>query len=303
MGFGGSLIARLANVAATAIVALLAVTQPPPRAEASAIRPSPGTAHADKPAPFYQGCLIGVRGTRSNACVYGDQRGKRVLFLLGDSHAMQAFPALLVDARRRHWRLVVLTKRDCTPALTTIRNPKTGSEYRTCDTWRRHVLRRIESAGHTGIVAMSGDSGYTAYGRGGQVLYGTENAAALEAGYLATLRRVRAAGLGAIVIRNTPEAPFDVPDCVAANRADPAACDFPLPNGTALAFDVRAAHRAGVPLVDLTPRICHHGICDAVIGGILVYRDNAHLTATFARTLGGAFEAALGRAARAGRAG
>lgn len=304
MGFEGSFIPRLAAIAVSAVTALLVVHHTAPRAAAAAdatgVHPNPATVAFDKPAPFYQGCMIGVRRTNSNACVYGDTHGRRVLFLFGDSHAMQNFPALQVDAKNHRWRLVVLTKRDCTPASTTIRNPSSGGEYRTCDAWRRHVLHRMENAGSDGIVAMSGETDDTAYAPDGQELFGAANAAALEAGYLKTLRQVRRAGLAALVIRDTPEAPFDVADCVAANMSDPAACDFPLPHDPARAFEVRAARRAGVPTVDLTPKICHHGICDAVIDGNLVYRDNAHLTASFDRTLSRAFEPALRRAAREG---
>lgn len=294
------LVSRLARIVAAAIAALLLAHHAASPAQARTIRPSPAAAHSDKAAPFYEGCMIGVRGTHSNACLYGDPHGHRVLFLFGDSHALQNFPALQVDARRRRWRLVVLTKRDCTPGSVSIRLEGGGGAYGPCAAWRRHVLRRIERAGRQGIVAISGDTTYTAYGSGGEELYGSANSAALEAGYLATIRQVRRAGAAVLVIRNTPEAPFDVPDCVAADISDPSACDFPAPHDPDRDFDVRAAHRAHVPLVDLTPKICSRGICHAVIHGYLVYRDDAHLTATYDRTLSGAFEPALRRVARAG---
>ena len=279
------LLSRPARIAAAALIALILAPAALSPAQARSIWPNPATAHADKAAPFYEGCMVGIRGTKSNACLYGDPHGGRVLFLFGDSHALQDFPALQVDARRRHWRLVVLTKRDCTPGSVAIRYQGGGERYGSCGRWRHHALGRIEKAGARGIVAISGDTAYTAYGHDGEVLYGKANAAALEAGYLATIRQLRASGAAVIVIRNTPEAPFDMPDCVAADIADPSACDFPLPREPARNFDVRAAHRSGAPLVDLTGRICPQGLCRAVIDGLLVYRDDAHLTATFARTL------------------
>ena len=50
--------------------------------------------------------------------------------------------------------------------------------------------------------------------------------------------------------------------------------------------DNRAASSvAGVKLIDLTPLVCPDGVCRAVIGDALVFRDYDHLTPTFAATL------------------
>jgi hypothetical protein len=41
----------------------------------------------------------------------------------------------------------------------------------------------------------------------------------------------------------------------------------------------------GVRLIDPTPVACTEKKCPAVIGDVLVYRNGAHLTATYVRTL------------------
>ena len=46
-----------------------------------------------------------------------------------------------------------------------------------------------------------------------------------------------------------------------------------------------AAEVEGVSLIDPTPMVCPEKTCPAVIGDALVYRNGAHLTATYARTL------------------
>lgn len=40
----------------------------------------------------------------------------------------------------------------------------------------------------------------------------------------------------------------------------------------------------GVEVLDMSAYFCRQGICPAVIGNVLVYRDN-HMTNTFAKTL------------------
>ena len=51
----------------------------------------------------------------------------------------------------------------------------------------------------------------------------------------------------------------------------------------------------GADLIDITAEICPRGLCRAVIGDTLVYRDKSHLTATFARTLAPGLERELER--------
>jgi len=52
-------------------------------------------------------------------------------------------------------------------------------------------------------------------------------------------------------------------------------------------------NRSNVTLVDLTDAVCPTEACSVVQNGIIKFRDNNHLTATFARSLAPALEAAL----------
>ncbi|HVW47623.1 MAG TPA: acyltransferase family protein [Solirubrobacterales bacterium] len=261
--------------------------EPRPEEHAAAIRPTPLDAPEDVPRPIHEGCLEGIEGTVSHPCVYGDPDGERTVILFGDSHAMQYFPALEPIATTEQWRLVVLTKRECSPVLVPIENEAEESEYSQCDAWRENSLGRIEAEAEAGpvTVVLGGDNTDTAYGPTGEALEGAANARALESGYTATLERVRGAGAVPLVIVDDPEAPFDVPSCVSEHLHDFGACSFPDQVGPDLEFERRAAAGLGVATVDLTPEICPGGLCRAVIGNVLVYRDTAHLTATYARTL------------------
>jgi peptidoglycan/LPS O-acetylase OafA/YrhL len=256
-----------------------------PQRSAEAVRPNPLKAWSDRGQLFADGCLIGIAGTNSGHCLYGDPHGKRTLILFGDSHAMQYFPPLLKVAKRNHWRLIALTKAECTPAEVEVRSMIEAREYSQCDVWREEELGRIEEAAKSATVVMSGDTAYTPYGEYGEELSGAPAAEAMETGYLATLRRLRGAGLRTVVIKDTPAAPDEVPACVSEHLDHLASCDFRHVHAWEKEFEVRAARRAAGGFIDLTPQICPRGICRAVIGNALVYRDDSHLTATFARTL------------------
>jgi peptidoglycan/LPS O-acetylase OafA/YrhL len=257
-----------------------------PEENAAALRPNPLKAYADRGRLYTDGCLIGIQGTHSNHCLYGDPHGRRTLVLFGDSHAMQYFPPLEQVAKKNHWRLIALTKAECTPADIEVRSMIADREYSQCDVWRQSAFERIEATARSTTVVIAGDTAYTPYGPNGEELHGKVAAAAMEAGLLATLRRLHARGYGTVVITDSPAAPDEIPACISEHLHDFGACAFPERRGPDVTFERRAARRApGGHLIDLTGEICPQHLCRAVIGNALTYRDDSHLTATFARTL------------------
>jgi peptidoglycan/LPS O-acetylase OafA/YrhL len=262
------------------------LTKSVPQEVAVALRPSPLDAAANRGPVVADGCLVGIEGTRSGDCVYGDPSGGHTVVLFGDSHAMQYFPPLEFLAEEYHWRLVVLTKRECTPGAVTIQNPLSARKYSRCDAWRKRSLQRIALSPKETTVVISGSTGYTAYSRSGEALHDAANAATLEAGYVETLTRIHEAGLSTVLIPDMPASPRDVPSCVSEHPNHLRACAFEWVRRHNREFDTRAAAAAPqVTVLDLTPEVCPRGLCRAVIGNALVYRDRFHLTATFARTL------------------
>ncbi|HET7054257.1 MAG TPA: acyltransferase family protein [Solirubrobacterales bacterium] len=271
--------------------------QPNPQQRATAVRPNPLRAAADRSRAYYDGCLVGINGTNSNKCLYGDSNGKRTLILFGDSHAMQYFPALEELAETHRWRLIMLTKAECTPGEVKIRSMIADREYSQCDAWRQETLRRIEMGGGSALVVMSGDTAYVPYDDKGEELSGRAAAAAMEAGYVATLTRIHRAGLRTVVIQDTPASASNVPSCVSEDLQHLESCAFPRVHDKDKEFDVRAARRSpGAHLIDINREICPQNLCRAVIGNALVYRDKSHLSATFARTLAPGIERGLKRA-------
>ncbi|HEY5976635.1 MAG TPA: SGNH hydrolase domain-containing protein, partial [Solirubrobacterales bacterium] len=93
-----------------------------------------------------------------------------------------------------------------------------------------------------------------------------------------------------------PNSDNDVPSCVSEDLGNLESCAFPRVVDRDREFDSRAARAApGANLIDITGEICPRGLCRAVIGDALVYRDKSHLTATFARTLAPGLERELKR--------
>jgi peptidoglycan/LPS O-acetylase OafA/YrhL len=257
-----------------------------PQETATALRPNPLKARADRGSSYYEGCMVGIPGTNSNKCLYGNPHGDKTLVLFGDSHAMQYFPTVEEMVERRGWRLIVLTKAECPPEELEVKSMVEDREYSQCDEWRQSALKRIETGNEHTTVIMSGDTEYTPYGPEGEELSGDAAAEAMEAGYLRTLARIRAAGPRTVVIRDNPTSTADVPSCVSEDLQHLDRCSFPRRIEWDREYDVRAAENSpDTHLVSFIADICPGEICRAVIGNALTYRDKDHLTATFARTL------------------
>lgn len=53
----------------------------------------------------------------------------------------------------------------------------------------------------------------------------------------------------------------------------------------ALNAEAQVSSQVGVVMVDPTPWVCPSSPCPVIIGQVLVYRDDQHMTATFAAAL------------------
>jgi hypothetical protein len=102
---------------------------------------------------------------------------------------------------------------------------------------------------------------------------------------------------GAIaILGDTPASRVDIPVCLSQHAADITRCatDRTYAFGRQMLVRERvAAEDAAATLVDLSDAICPGDPCQAVIGDMIVQRDDHHLTATFAESLAGLLEAAL----------
>ena len=252
---------------------------------ATALRPSPRDADADRGRPYYDGCLVPDRPTRSPACVYGDPESATTVVLFGDSHAMQYFPALEPIAARRRWRVVELTKAGCPPQLADVVYAPGRRAYPECRAWRDHALARIARERPI-LVVVAASVQYRVIERGRR-LDAAASERALNAGWAPVLTRLRRTGARVAVLLDAPIPPLDVPDCVSASLDDLRPCAFPRRQAVerAKAVGVALARLDGITVIDPTSRFCLRRLCPAVIGDVIVYRNHGHVTASFAATL------------------
>ncbi len=255
---------------------------------AKAVHPTPREAETkeNRPQMYADGCHLNPPETEVPKCVYANPSSNTTVVLFGDSHAMQWFPALNELARERDWRLVGLTKAACPPAEVHIYNASLRRAYHECAEWRERTLERIVQDENPNLIVTSSLPTYRPREDGKRLDRDASDEAMVE-GYASTLRKLRSTGAAVALIEDVAHPDKNVPECVSHSLDRLERCA--TPRSKALDYpqvNTRAAKQVeGVSLIDPTPVVCLEKRCPAVIGDALVYRNGAHLTATYVQTL------------------
>jgi peptidoglycan/LPS O-acetylase OafA/YrhL len=271
---------------------LTAVPGPEPRS----ISPDPLVARDDLPDLYARGCQSGYDDASARPCIFGDPAGSVTVALVGDSRAAQWSPALQAVAGQQHWRLITITKAGCPLADVEIAKGPAGQKrvYTSCREWNASAMRILQSGpDRPDLVVTTSYAPYVA-AIGGRPLSGPASNAALIDGFHRSWAVLNEAGLPVVALHETPVMTRDVIECVADHRREPGRCS--RARDAALIPAVMQPAAEGLPwttTIDLTPALCPSTSCPPVIGNLLVYRDEHHLTAQYSRSLAPFLAAAL----------
>lgn len=243
----------------------------------------------ERPSIYAEGC--DPFGTAELVeCRYGDAQANRTVVLLGDSHAGQLFPALHGAIETANWQLIVMTLSSCPIADVPAQQQRTlGRLYVECPQWRDKALARLTTLAPDLVVTASA----TAYPLAPD---------AWQQGTQSMLSRLTDAGHRVVQVVDAPYPGFDVPACLA--RADwrptllaPDCAATPRADAGARAdAQRRAAQATGAEWFDLPALMCSDGHCPTRTDGQVRYRDDGHLSISYARSLTPQFAALLGGA-------
>lgn len=253
--------------------------------------PTPALAAQDKSDAYAdvshgKDCWSYVPSFPTVTCHFGDPNGKVNVVLAGNSHAGQWLPALEEIAAEKHWRVTTYLASQC--ALSDVDQTfDTHAHAENCRRWADRTTQVITRS-RPDLVVVANRISVSAWGAGSlaasQPLY--------QAGFERVLHQWAKAQLPVLILRDTP-APGgggidSIPDCVAEHGNDLAACSGKrsawLPADPAIPAAVEL-HSRWIKTLDLTDRICPGLVCQGVVGGVIVYFDASHLTATYNRTL------------------
>ncbi|HEY0561294.1 MAG TPA: acyltransferase family protein [Frankiaceae bacterium] len=247
----------------------------------SNLTPSLARAHRDLQEPFLDGCDLSFTAAASPPCLFGDTAGSAAMVAFGDSHAAQWFPALDAVANGRQWRFENLTKATCPPLDLPIHSPDLRREFTECERWRAATVQRIAAERPALVVVDMARHYGPEYDF---TVYSPPWVTALHD----LVARLRAMGSHVLVFGPVAKPPSDSPTCLSAHLSDVPACTRPTAqevDAAGAAAERAATQAAGGTYVDVVPWVCAPDRCPAVVGNMLVYRDDNHLTQTYAQWL------------------
>jgi hypothetical protein len=252
---------------------------------------------ADAPTDFEDikagGRCAAISAPESGKCVYGDTKGAKLAVLYGDSHAGMWLTALDAAAKRAHWRVILLSHAACPAPEFTYVDERGKSKG--CRAFRKVAIAHIRRLKPDLLVATGASPGERI--QGDRVATDAE----WENGWIKALQHLRTPGQKQVLLGDIPVLPKVNPDCLAAHLSNVQACGAPRSaalDGVQIEAEKKAARATGARYVYVVPWICS-SICSPVIGNTIVFRNQFHITAAFARLVSGPLGRALGwRASR-----
>ncbi|WP_306878039.1 acyltransferase family protein [Paenarthrobacter nicotinovorans] len=258
---------------------------------ADGLQPAPVAAVKDLHRVNLDGCMQDVESVEPRACVFGNADGVTTIAVVGDSHAAMLMPGFEKVAVDNKWKIVSYTKGAC-PWIDVNVN-YANKPFEQCRKWVGGVTEALMK--DQPDIIVSAMSRYRT--NDGVMDQGTVSDDKLIEGMRATWAPFIAKGTKIVSVRDTPRPGSIVPDCVAKNLESKTLSSCALSKSASLIEDppeaVAVQGVTGASLLDMTDSFCFGETCPAVIGDVLVYRDDNHLTATYARTLHNQISAVL----------
>lgn len=101
------------------------------------------------------------------------------------------------------------------------------------------------------------------------------------------MNTLRGSGITPVLVEDTPYPGQDVPTCLSKNVTSVTACNVTV--NSALRADMLQVRddfeTAGVPVLRTRQWFCAETLCPVVVGNLLVYRDDNHMTMSYSRLI------------------
>ncbi|WP_051422902.1 acyltransferase family protein [Arthrobacter sp. MA-N2] len=214
-----------------------------------------------------------------NRCTNGIKNGTKSVVVIGNSHAHVLNTPLLTMAQKNNWSLTSITKGYC-PLTENTSDDVTQS----CVDFNTATLAEV--------LKMKPDVVVTTSTRTNVDPNVTER---VDPGFVSEVKTLNDAGIEVVALRDTPRPAQPVPACLEKNRTAYVACGsqrdqiYAQDSPTAAV----AAQLPDTKFLDLTKYFCPDANCPAVIGNVIVYKDDNHVSATYMKTLEPYFEKAF----------
>ena len=216
------------------------------------------------------------------ACAFGDTTSDTVVVLYGDSHAQMWLPAIAPDATALKVRLVLVWNPACPVIDTTLVTPY-------CQSFRATTVAKIHALDPALVLLADRTSDVVA--PDGKPI----SSAQWQLGMVATIRALKSATTRVAVIGDVTQFNEPVPTCLAQHPTKVRECAVPYANPSTqphFVAEQNAATTTKVPYIATRGWLCT-ATCSAVVGPMVVYFDQGHVSSTYAEYLSGVWKTVL----------
>lgn len=229
-------------------------------------------------------CWAGDQDHELKMCSFGpDATEVPRIALVGDSHGLALLPAVMEIAKAGEWRVDSYLKGGC-PWSALARESADKVFVDGCNAWRSSLNEALLSNDYDAILT-------TSYSRTSYVSVGDLSIDDQKVeGFRTAWSEISSRGTPILAVLDVPTFERDPAQCLSQaikDQTDEAACDVPRDTAFGWPDPLREAvtRVPNAAAIDLTDLVCSETVCPARIGGVTVFRDKDHITATFSRTL------------------
>ncbi len=203
----------------------------------------------------------------------------RRIVVIGDSHIQQLAGALVPLTLKYQWQLTFILRGACPFSTASEVYPDDTD----CVAWNAAAAEEVGELRPDAVVTLASRDVRTGL---------TEQT---PAGFVEQWRQMDALGIPVLAIRDNPRFDSSMPDCVQQHGTG--ATDYGVPREAVYATDPPWTQVPDIPanvaFLDIADAVCDASFCPAVVGNILVYMDENHLSATYSDTMAAPLEAAI----------
>ncbi|WP_422123854.1 acyltransferase family protein [Planococcus sp. X10-3] len=239
-------------------------------AEGVDIIPGPLQAKSHLP-DFYEDekCSTAGKSSAVNKCSYGEtENPEKVIALVGGSHSGHWFPALNGITEEHNLQIDVYIKDACRFST----DDFDGLLKDHCMEWNEKVDEEL--------VANPPDLIFTTAN--------VNNESTIPRGYLEKWKEYEGV-TKVLAVRDNPRMPVEIPLCLEETPED---CSISREEG--LSAEIPWENTDGIPenvsFADMSEYFCTDDVCPPVIGNVMIYRDEHHLTTMYSETMSSGLE-------------
>ena len=241
------------------------------------------TAAKNRGTLYQQGCVQTMSGVGLRKCTFGSEDAKFEMVLVGGSHSAQWVPAFIPILKNiPEWKLTVYTKAACPFSTEPLTDVKAFRDA--CREWNSRLREKLLSSPPDALITLATRTTYPQASEREHVPQGYRDQ------WLPLLQN----GVSVIALRDTPRYGFDVPVCIDINGSASDSCVLKRDTLLESSNPAEVLEEANqLNLLDFSNLFCTDATCPPVIGNLLVYRDEGHVSAAYMKTLAAPLEKAI----------